>query len=147
MSNTRFFFLLVLFAIVLPQDLFSQYYLVLKKRSKIKYVFEAGESLKFKLHGEDFYTKQMIVGFGPNKIRFHYFELDLSEVSHLKVPKARKNAVSLFSRLTLTAGVLFIFLDQFNQGFVIGEGFGPSEETLIISGALVGTGLLLKLFQ
>ncbi len=144
--NRRFFLLLFPWLILATSHgLFAQYYLVLKKRSRVKHVFEAGESLKFRLKGERFYYEHMMVGFHPDKVRFHYFDLNINEIASLKIPKAGNYAVSLASQLTITGGVFA--LDQLNQGLVMNEGLGPSEETLLISGGLLGTGLLLKLFK
>ena len=78
MLKRRFYFLFLLLVPLSSSGVFAQYYLVLKKRTKIKYVFAAGDELKFKLHGEDFYNEQMIKGFGAEKIRFHYFDLALN---------------------------------------------------------------------
>ena len=147
MLKRRFYFLFLLLVPLSSSGVFAQYYLVLKNRTKIKYVFAAGDELKFKLHGEDFYNEQMIKGFGAEKIRFHYFDLALSEVSHIKVSELRKNGLTLLSRLAITGGVLFMVADQFNQLAIMNEALGPSDETLVITGTLIGTGLLLKLFQ
>lgn len=147
MHKTRFYFLFTLFVLLSSSGVFAQYYLVLKKRTKIKYVFSAGDQLKFKLHGERFYNEQMIKGFGAEKIRFHYFDLALKEVSHIKVSRLRKNGLTLLSRLAISGGVLFMVVDQLNGLAILDEGLGPSEETLFITGTLLGTGLLLKLFQ
>lgn len=127
-------------------SLLAQNFLVLKKRSKVINTFHPGDDIVFKLKGESHFQKAMITGFSQEKIITHYFDLNLSEIDKIKLPDKKSHLVSLFSKLSITGGVLFITLDQANQVLVMRETFGPSEETLMISGSMIGFGLFLKLF-
>lgn len=120
--------------------------MVLKKRNKVIHTFEAGQDILFKLKNEKYYQKAMIVGFSDHIIHTHYYDLHFDEIDKIKLSDSGNHFVNLASGLTLRAGLLFLAVDQINQGLVRGQGFGPSEETLLISGSLVGVGLLLKLF-
>jgi len=127
----------------------GQKYLVLKKRNKVKVAYEAGDKIKFKLKDEQFYTEQMIVGFGQDMIRFHYFDVPLSEIEEIKLvnKRARGFNFNAFSSLFLQIGIGYLVVDQFNQVVIQNQPAGISNSTAIVSANMIATGLLLKLFN
>ncbi|MTI22195.1 hypothetical protein E1176_14280 [Fulvivirga sp. RKSG066] len=137
---------LLVVLLLISLSAFSQRYLVLKRRNHVLHQFAPGDDISFKLKGEKVFNNGLIIGFSDNSIKLHYNEISFDEIEKIKLPYRDSHFISLFSGLAVTGGVLFIGLDQANQLLVQGNGLGPSEETLMISGGLIGTGLLLQLF-
>ncbi len=123
----------------------AQRQLILKKRGKEIAVFRQGDKLRFKLKEEKYYHNKMIADFYGGKINFNYFDLHPDEIETLYVWSPKKNVANVISAIGIQGGVFFMAIDVLNQGFVKGDGFEPSQQTLMIGGALVGTGLLAKL--
>lgn len=139
------FFTLVLF--LAAAEVSSQYYLELKRRTKVIQRYQAGDEIQFKLKGEKYFNKGRIIGFSDQKIKLRFSEIAISEIQTIRVAENSRYGVELLSNAAITAGVFFILIDQGNQLLVQDEGLGPSSQTLLISGSLVGGGLLLKLLQ
>ena len=125
----------------------AQYYLQLKKRNKVIHTYSAGDRIRFKLEGVNFYTNQMITGVTDSTIKFHLLDVAIRDIKVVKLLKRDSYGLDLVSRMAVTAGVFFLAIDQVNQLFVQDEGLGPSSETLIISGSLVSGGLLIWLLK
>ncbi|MTI40542.1 hypothetical protein [Fulvivirga lutimaris] len=123
----------------------AQSRLVVKKRGRIIATYQQGDHLKFKLKGENFYYNQLILGFDGEHIKFRFYDLHISEIETVKAYKIKKNAFAIVSAATSRAAIFFFTIDIFNQGIVKGDGFEPSEQTLMITGGLAITSLLTKL--
>lgn len=137
--------LIILFALLFAHLTCAQSRLLIKKRGKIITSFQEGDHLKFKLQGENFYYNQMILGFDGENIRFRFYDIHISEIETIKAFSKKKNFPAFVSSATLTAAIFFFSIDLFNQGIVNGNGFEPSEQTLMITGGLAITSLLMKL--
>ncbi|MEM9390121.1 MAG: hypothetical protein AAGA02_06580 [Bacteroidota bacterium] len=125
----------------------AQYYLQLKKRNKVIHTYSAGDRIRFKLQGDDFYTDQMITGVTDSTIRFRLSDVAIRDIKVVKLLKRDSYGLDLVSGAAVTAGIFFLAIDQVNQLFVQDEGLGPSSETLIISGSLVSAGLIIWLLK
>ena len=141
------FSFLFLFSLVLTFSASAQYYLQLKKRTKVIHTYSAGDHIKFKLKGDDFYSDQVVIGVTDSTIKFRLLDIALTDIEAVKVPERGSYGLDLISGAAITAGIFFMVIDQANQLFVQGEGLGPSKETLLISGSLIGSGLFLRLFK
>lgn len=141
----RFALMFCISLIVAPT--FGQSGLYFSRNNKMIVSYHAGDKLTFRLKGEKFYTSQMIVGFQGDRIKFHYFDLELDEIDRIDISNENKNAIDVLSRLTFQAGVLFILIDIFNQGVIRNEGYEPTSASLIISGSLLATSGLAKLLS
>ncbi|TRX57697.1 hypothetical protein FNH22_14895 [Fulvivirga sp. M361] len=138
--------LLLFFAFYHPTQ--AQRYLVLSKVNKPRkqIIFNEGETIRFRLKGERFFTSASILGLGNDEIRFHYYRIKLDEIEEIDI---RNKNFTIFnfknwSGIFLVAGPLFLVIDQFNQTAIMNESFRVSSETATISGAFVATGLLLR---
>lgn len=123
----------------------AQSRLVIKKRGKIIATYQQGDHLKFKLKGEDFYYNQLVLGFEGELIKFRFYDIHVSEIETIKAFNRKKNAAAVVSAATSRAAIFFFSIDLFNQGIVNGDGFEPSEQTMMITGGLVATSLITKL--
>lgn len=141
MRSATLVIFILLFALQLGH---AQSRLVVKKRGKIIATYQQGDHLKFRLKGENFYYNQLILGFEGEKIRFRFYDLHISEIEVIKAYSRKKNVAAVASALSSRAAIIFFGADLFNQGVVNGEGFEPSEATLIITGTLAATSLLTK---
>ncbi|MEM7107581.1 MAG: hypothetical protein AAF519_05090 [Bacteroidota bacterium] len=138
---------LVFFLILTASSLSGQYYLQLKKRNKVIHTYAAGDNISFKLKGDDYLNDQMIIGLADSIIKFRLFEVAFSDIEFVTIRDRKQYGIDLTSTIAITAGELFLVGDQFNQLFIENEGFGPSSETLIIGGSIIGFGLLLRLLK
>jgi len=123
----------------------AQQYLIVKKRQHTKLVFESGDYIKFRVKGEKHWRKQLIVGFLENGIRFHYFDVLLEDIEAVKRPKSSLKAGA--ANTLIWAGVGYLIIDQFNQFVIRDEPVDVNESTWIVSGTLVGIGVLWKLLM
>jgi len=137
--------LIILFTILSAQFVSAQSRLLIKKRGKIIASYREGDHLKFKLQDEDYYYNQLILGFDGENIRFRFYDIHISEIDIVKAYGKKKNFSGVVSDAALTAAIFFFAIDIFNQGVVNGDGFEPSEQTLMIAGSLAATSLLTKL--
>ncbi|MEM9857302.1 MAG: hypothetical protein AAF843_08095 [Bacteroidota bacterium] len=145
MGKTAIFSLLAYLFSVAP--LSAQYYLQLKKRNKVIHTYMAGDNIKFKLKGEDFYTNQIITGVTDSTIKFRFLDVAFKDIEVLKLSSRRSYGLDLVAEFGMKAGIIFLVIDQFNQLAIQGEGLGPSSEVLIISGSLISTALIIWLLK
>ncbi|MEM6522225.1 MAG: hypothetical protein AAGF85_07055 [Bacteroidota bacterium] len=138
---------LLLFILLFVSPLSAQYYLQLKKRNKVIHTYSSGDNIIFRLKDDKFYYDQMIMGVTDTTIKFRLYDVSIQDIELVKVPSRSSYGLDLLSSATLTAGIFFLAIDQANQLFVQDEGLGPSDEVLIISGVLVGSGLFIKLLK
>ncbi|MEM7107580.1 MAG: hypothetical protein AAF519_05085 [Bacteroidota bacterium] len=139
--------LFLCFFLLFMPPLSAQYYLQLKKRNKVIHTYASGDNIIFRLKDDKFYYDQMITGVTGTTIKFRFYDVTIQDIEVVKVPSRSSYGLDLLSGAALTAGVFFLAIDQGNQLFVQGEGLGPSDEVLIVTGALVGTGVLIKLLK
>lgn len=125
----------------------AQYYLQLKKRNKVIHTYTPGDRIRFKLKGDKYYSDQLIIGFANSTIKFRLLDVNINDIEAVKLPERSSYGLDLLAGATFTGGVLFLAIDQLNQLSVQDEGLGPSSETLLISGSLIGTGAILWLLK
>lgn len=128
----------------------AQKYLLLRKVGKpYSIIYNEGESMRFRLKGERFFTKGLIQGFGKDDIRFHYYRIKLDEIAEVDVSNKNFTVFSFRSGpgKLVVSGLGYLLLDQFNQTVIRGESLGVSKQTAIVSGALTTSGFVLKGIQ
>lgn len=125
-----------------------QRYLTLSKVNKPRkqIIFYEGESMRFRLKGERFFNSGWIQGFGEDEIRFHYYRIKLDEIAEIDVDNKNFTIfnVKSWSNVLLVSGPLFLAIDQFNQGVIRDEPAGINSETVVVSGTMVASGLMLR---
>lgn len=103
--------------------------------------YEIGDNIAFNLKEDKAKISATITGFQDSVIVFRGFKVNPSEISHIYVDSKTISWFVLrykYTRLFLYTGIGYFLVDVANSGEI-------SEETLAISGTLVGAGLLAKL--
>jgi hypothetical protein len=122
-------------------DCFSQRsLLMLQKKNKNKTVYyKAGDVISFKIIGNRFKTKGEIVELKDSVIVFKGYEVPINKIFCLYIDeKTRWWLRYKIAQLSLIAGTGYLVLDVINTGEL-------KKETLIVSGTVIGVGLLAKL--
>jgi len=116
--------------------------LLFQKNRYRQALYEPGDQLTFRLKGSRTKIFGQILGFEDSLIVFRDFKINPAKISHLYVDAKTRIWFILrykYSKLLLIAGTGYLFLDAVNSGEF-------REKTLIISGTLIGAGLLAKIF-
>jgi hypothetical protein len=103
-------------------------------------VYRKGDVISFRLKGDKQKITGQIEGIEDSLIVFRYFKIHPNEISHLYLDKRTKLLYFMkykYARLFMIAGAGYLILEVINEG-------EPSEDTLVISGTLIGAGLLAK---
>ena len=134
--------LLVLFlTIAISSICFGQRtFLMLQKKNKNKNAYyKPGDEISFRLNGSKRKKTGVILELKDSVIVFHGFEVRVNEISSLYIDEKTKWWLRYkVEQLGLIAGIGYLTLDLINSGQL-------SSETLVISGSLIGVGLLGKL--
>ena len=112
-------------------------------------IFYEGDELRFRLKGEKHFIEDHILGLKGNTLRFHYFEIQTTDIEAVDIRGRKKSFFSLgsLSGKLIFAGVAFIGIDQVNQVFIRDEPAGVSSTVAIVSASLVGGGILAGLLD
>ncbi|MFM9837894.1 MAG: hypothetical protein ACKVOQ_06495 [Cyclobacteriaceae bacterium] len=122
-------------------DCFSQrHLLMLEKKNKNKTVYyKAGDVISFKIIGNKSKTKGEIVELKDSVIVFKGYEVHINKIACLYIDEKTKWWLRYkIAQLSLIAGIGYLALDVINTGEL-------KKETLIVSGTVIGVGLLAKL--
>ncbi len=125
-------------------------YLLLKKSGTSKQVvFREGDQIRYRMRGEDHFRKGLILGLRRDTVRFHYFEVPLSdfEVIDISSHNFQNFHYSHGGDKVIIAGVLFLAADFVSQKLIRDEEGELSPATYAISGGIIGAGFLMKLFH
>lgn len=129
----------------------AQRYLQLRKSGSSNRImrFAEGEEIRFRLKGDESYTRGLIQGFGEDNIRFHYKTINISNITEIDISRKYlvNRSISGASNTLFIAAGLYMATDQFNQTVINNEPAGVSTGTVITSASIVSAGLLLKLFK
>jgi hypothetical protein len=104
-------------------------------------VYEPGDTISFRLHDEKFSVTDRIIGFGDSNIIFPGYEIHPGRISHVYVDGKIRSLYLLkykYKKIFLISGSGYLALDWINNGDV-------PRETYVVSGVLVGAGLLAML--
>ncbi|MEO1053837.1 MAG: hypothetical protein AAFX87_24580 [Bacteroidota bacterium] len=148
---SRFLFLIILCSsILIHKESQAQKFLALRKAGSASIVkFYTGERIRFRLTGERDFNTALIKGFGYNTVKFHYYEIHVSEIVEIDT---RGKSFSQFNfrggaGKLIVAGIAFPLVDAFNRSVVQGQDFSISRKALPVTGGLIGAAVLLKLIE
>lgn len=113
---------------------------------KTKEVFYPGDWFVFKLKDDDTIYQGTIVSLDieNNSILVETALIDLVNVTVVYSQKERRDR---YSDKLITAGVLLPIIDHFNNSVIMDNEFSWNRGVLIASGALVSSGLAIKLVR
>ena len=133
--------LALLALLLVSSSAFGQYpLLMLEKTNKNKDAYyEVGDELTFYRQGKKTKIKDKIIGFEDSIIVFRGYSVPIGEITALHIDdKTRWWLRFKPAQLLLIGGIGYLLIDTFNSGEF-------SEDTLIVSGLLIGLGLLFRL--
>jgi hypothetical protein len=112
-------------------------------------VFYEGDQMRFRLKGEKYFIEDYIFGLRGNTIRFHYYEIQTTEIEAIDIRGQKRSFFSLgsLSGKLIIAGIAFIGIDQLNQVVIRDEPAGVSKGVAIVSGSLIAGGVLAGLLN
>ena len=134
--------LLIVFLLVVINSCFGQpTFLMLQKKNKNKNVYyKPGDEISFRRMESKRRITGEIIDFRDSVVVFKGFEVRITEISSLYIDEKTKWWLRFkIEQLCLITGGGYLLLDTINNGEV-------SVDTLIISGALIGAGLMAKGF-
>lgn len=117
---------------------FAQNKLLFMKNKHHEVVYEKGDVLSFRLRGDKVKHTAQIESIEDSVIVFRYYQVQPEEITHLYLDKTNKVLWFMkykYERLFFISGIGYLLLDTFNHG-------EPNENTLIVSGSLIGAGFL-----
>jgi hypothetical protein len=126
---------------------FGQTQLVLLNREKILLRFTEGDDISFKKKSSKDYTHTFITEIKPFAIITYNDTVPFSSIESVSLKGNTIPKFSLLSKFLITAGVLYFAIDQVNNIIVQGNKPDLPKSVWVPSVALVGTGLVLKLFR
>jgi hypothetical protein len=108
-----------------------------------KYHIAVGDLLQYKVNDERKYWKDRIVSFGDSTIVFTTGQsVGFSQLRKIKL-RNPNHLIKVFKSVFIMAGILFIIVDTSNNA-ILGRDQLVNEKSVLISAALIGTGLLLR---
>jgi len=136
----RMLLALLLFLIISNTCIGQRTLLTLQKKNKNKNVYyKIGDEISFRKNESKRKITGRILDLRDSVIVFHGFEVRVDEISSLYIDEKTKWWLRYkIEQIGLIAGVGYLTLDLINSGEI-------SRETLVISGTLIGVGLIGKL--
>lgn len=134
------YFLLALLLCFLCGDCVGQKSLLFTKNWRKQAIYKTGDVISFCVKVDPKKITDQIIGFEDSLIVFKNYKVNPKEITHMYVDKQTGTWYFLkykYEKLLLFTGIGYLVIDGFNN-----KEF--SEETLIISGSLIGAGLLAR---
>jgi hypothetical protein len=126
---------------------FGQIHLAVKDRAgKKREVFYLSERLVFRLKNDATVYEGTITSIDAkkNEIQIGTASVNLQDIAVLYSQKERRDR---YSGKLLSAGILYPLVDQFNHVVIRDNEFGLNRGVVIASGALIASGLAIKLLK
>lgn len=139
------FMILVMAFFILPSFLLiGQKLLVLEKAGTIKnYKYKLGDEITVETKRDKLVFSGSLTEIKDSTIIVEYYnEIKLTEISRVL---RKRELLRIFSGAAITAGVFYFSLDALN-GIINNDSPIIAESTLIATGALIGSGLLMRPF-
>ncbi|MEO0333697.1 MAG: hypothetical protein AAF223_18810 [Bacteroidota bacterium] len=141
----RLVLFIVCFCFLVPA--FGQLHLTVKTPiGRTKEVFYPGDWFVFKLKDDDAIYRGAITSLDVknNSILVETAHIDLANIAVVYSQKERRNG---YSDKLITAGVMLPLIDHFNNSVIMDNEFSWNRGVLISSGALVVSGLAIKILR
>ena len=141
-------FLFVLYFLI-PHQIFSQKFLELRKATKQKYYsFYSGETIRFKLYGDDSFSSGTLTGIGDSTLNFNSIKVPISKIEIIDIRGKTNNRAKGIGSTVMGGSVAFFAVDFINLTLVQKANYKDvfSKNILINCGIGVGVGLLIRTF-
>ncbi len=137
---SKFFAALFFFTVSCFQCFSQRTLLMLQKKNKNKNAYyQPGDVISFKIKGRKSKIKDEIVDLKDSVIVFRGYEVEVSKITCLYIDEKTKWWLRYkIAQLSLITGTGYLALDVINSGKL-------NNNTLVVSGSLIGVGLLAKL--
>ncbi len=144
MRISKFLILLIAFFILPSFIMMGQKLLVLEKAGTVKnYKYKVGDEITVETKRDNLVFSGSLTGINDSTIVVeNYNEIKLAEISRVL---RKRELMRIFSGAAISAGVFYFSLDALN-GIINNDSPVIAESTLIATGALLGSGLLMKQF-
>ena len=112
--------------------------LMFYKNKRRQAIYEQGDVLSFRIKTDPSKITDQIMGFEDSLIVFRNYKVNPAEITDIYVDDQTQTWYILrfkYERLFLFTGIGYLLIDGFNSKEI-------TQETLIISGSLIGAGLL-----
>jgi hypothetical protein len=139
---TKYLLTLGLFFFVCLTCTAQRQYLLFHKNNMREAQYFAGEVISFRIKDNDFKVTDQIKGFRDGRVLFDGYEVDPADFEVLYADHKTRVWFAFrykFVKLTMIAGAGYLALDVINTGRF-------DKNTMIISGSLIGAGLIGRLF-
>ena len=141
-------FLFVLYFLI-PHLIFSQKFLELRKATKQKYYsFYSGETIRFKLYGDDSFSSGTLTGIGDSTLNFNSIKVPISKIEIIDIRGKTTNRVKRIGSTVIGGSAAFFAIDFINLTLVQKANYKDvfNRNLLINCGIGVGLGLILRTF-
>lgn len=119
---------------------FGQKSLLFNKNWRKQVLYQTGDVISFRVEAESRKITDQIMGFEDSLIVFRNYKINPKEITHMYVDKKTRTWYFLkykYEKLLLFTGIGYLLVDGFNSHEF-------SKETLLVSGSLIGAGLLAR---
>ncbi len=109
----------LLFFIFISNNIYSQYYLELRKATKLKsFNFYPGDNIRFKIKDDFIFSRAYITGISQDMLRFNYIEVPISDIEIIDISNKSSNFFKKTGNLISVVSVGFFFIDMINSTLV-----------------------------
>ena len=109
----------LLFFIFLSNNTYSQYYLELRKATKLKsFNFYPGDNIRFKIKDDYMFSRAYITGISQDMLRFNYIEVPISDIETIDISNKSSNFLKKTGYYISLVSVGIFFIDMLNSTLV-----------------------------
>jgi len=129
--------------------IFSQKYLELRKASKLKYYsFFPGETIRFKLYGDKYFTSGTLTEIGDSTLNFNTISIPVSKIEVVDIRNKTSNRLKSYGSIIAGGSLAYFAVDFINLSLVQKANYKDVyNKNILINCTLgVGVGLLIRTF-
>lgn len=141
--------LLFVFFFLLSNEMFPKRFLELRKATKQKfYSFYSGETIRFKLYGDELFSSGTLTGIGDSTLNFNSISIPISKIEIIDIRGKTTNRVKRIGSTVIGGSAAFFAIDFINLTLVQKANYKDvfNRNLLINCGIGVGLGLILRTF-